>query len=81
MTDTSIKTFFLLLSNILEMADNLKRQAIVDFDEATAQKDPGVERGPGSNLMNLLLYSAAQVEALCRIAKEVLFVYISPSLL
>ena len=59
------------------MADTeAKRKAIVDFEEATAQKDPGVERGPGSNLMNLLLYSAAQVEALCRIAKEVLFVYI-----
>ena len=64
------------------MADTeAKRKAIVDFEEATAQKDPGVERGPGSNLMNLLLYSAAQVEALCRIAKEVLFVYISSSLL
>ena len=51
------------------MANNLKRQALVDFELARAQND--VERGPGSKLLNLLLYSAAQVEALCRIGKEV----------
>ena len=51
------------------MANNPKRQAIVDFEEATVQNE--VERGPGSKLLNLLLYSDAQVEALCRIGKEV----------
>ena len=53
------------------MASDLKSQAIVDFEEASAQNE--VEGGPGSQLMNLLLYSPAQVEALCRIAKEVPF--------
>ena len=50
------------------MGRDMKRQAILDFEEATAAN--GVVRGPKS--MNLMLYSAAQVEALCRIGKEVL---------
>jgi len=45
----------------------MKRQAILDFEAATAQNR--IVRGPKS--LNLMLYSAAQVEALCRIAKEV----------
>ena len=49
------------------MMNNLKRQAIEDFEEATAENE--VERGPQS--LNLMIYSAAQTEALCRIAKEV----------
>ena len=48
--------------------NNLKRQAIEDFEEATTENE--VERGPLS--LNLMIYSAAQTEALCRIAKEVL---------
>ena len=54
-------------SQTFQMATNLKSQAIVDFEEATAEN--GVESG--SKLMNLMLYSPAQVEALCRIGKEV----------
>ena len=49
------------------MANNLKRQAMEDFEEATAEND--VVRGPQS--LNLMLYSAAQTEALCRIGIEV----------
>ena len=52
----------------LQMMNNLKRQAIEDFEEATTENE--VERGPLS--LNLMIYSAAQTEALCRIAKEVL---------
>jgi len=48
-------------------ASQMKRQAILDFEEATAENR--VVRRP--KCMNLMLYSAAQVEALCRIAKEV----------
>ena len=49
------------------MATDLKRQAMEDFEEATAENE--VVRGPLS--LNLMLYSAAQTEALCRIGKEV----------
>jgi len=50
-----------------EMMNNLKRQAIEEFEEATTENE--VERGALS--LNLMIYSAAQTEALCRIAKEV----------
>ena len=41
------------------MASNLKTQAMLDFEEATAAND--VVRGAESKLLNLMLYSAAQV--------------------
>jgi len=64
----SATTKLLLLDSLLqEMATDLKRQAMEDFEEATAENE--VVRGPLS--LNLMLYSAAQTEALCRIGKEV----------
>ena len=41
------------------MASNLKTQAMLDFEEATEAND--VVRGAESKLLNLMLYSAAQV--------------------
>ena len=49
------------------MATDLKRQAMEYFEKATAENR--VVRGP--NCLNLMIYSAAQTEALCRIGKEV----------
>ena len=44
------------------MASNLKTQAMLDFEEATEAND--VVRGAESKLLNLMLYSAAQVDKL-----------------